>query len=145
MTGFWRRGGEEQPFDAVSGRIVEDAEAFLSGDYCDLLRRRGETVPGWAQLNSLAHGNFKIVRRVQRRSATRRLVSYADRADQTWRGAQRMLANDVIELVEDDPEMLSYVQRHALVPLEFRLMGERGLTAYELVQFTRDALRSSIR
>ncbi|MGD0943680.1 MAG: hypothetical protein ABR972_05315 [Acidimicrobiales bacterium] len=64
-----------------------------------------------------------------------------------WRNAERVLANELLELVENDPDVLSRVQQTVLVPLEFELMrtaAERGLTAFELVQSTRTALRSSI-
>jgi hypothetical protein len=144
MTVFGRRAGANQPFAAANCRIVADAEAFLSGEYCDRLRRCGATVPYWAQLNPLAHGDIKIIRRIRRQGATKVWPPYADRADQMWRMAQRILASDIIELVKSKPDLLSNVQRSVLVPLEFRLMQERCLTAYELVEFTRDALRSSI-
>jgi hypothetical protein len=136
--------GKEQPL-ATDDWIVEEAEAFLSGEYGEFLRRRGAAVPDWVQLNPLAHGDIRIIRRILRRNATKRVMSRADRAEWIWRNAQRMLASEVIELAKGDPELLSHVQRRALVPLEFRLMCECGLTAYELVLFTRTALHSNIR
>jgi hypothetical protein len=139
-----RRADEDRPFTAATSWIVADAEAFLSGEYCDLLRRNGARVPGWAQLNPIAHGDIKRFRRIRRGNGTKRLVTHADRAHQMWWCAQRMLASEIIELVQGDPERLSHVQRDVLVPLEFRLMHEGDLTAYELVLLTRDALRSTI-
>ncbi len=143
MRGFRRRASKDEPLTVDGGEIVADAEAFLAGGYCDQLRRRGEAVPGWVQLNLFAHGDVTAIRR-QRRNAAKTVDPSADRADLMWRGAQHVLAGEIIDLVHDDPELLSYVQRRALVPLEFRLMQAGSVTAYELVKLTRDALRSSI-
>jgi hypothetical protein len=143
MTRFRERGGRERHCPSAT-RLVADAEAFLNGDYAAQLRRLGAEVPGWAQLNLLAHGDLQIIRRTRRPSATTRLATFADRADHTWTSALRMLARELFQMVEGDPEMLSSVQRRVLVPLELELMHESDLTAYELVQFTRAALNSSI-
>jgi hypothetical protein len=61
-----------------------------------------------------------------------------------WGIARRVLADELLELVAGDAEMLAHLQEIVLVPLEFLLMHEDDLNAFDLVQFTRAALRSSI-
>jgi hypothetical protein len=144
---FGQRKGEGRPLLAVSSRLIADTEAFLSGDYADHLRRCCDVVPGWARLNSFAHGDLERLRQVERPFAAPRSAAVAEWIEETWRSAQRVLASELLELVDNDPEMLSRVQHTVLVPLELQLMhteAESGLTAFELVQATRAALRSTI-
>jgi hypothetical protein len=128
---------------ASGGGIVADAEAFLRGTYCDLLRLSGAPIPGWAQLNSLAHGDVTSLRRIRRGGRAKELITNGNWFEQSWTSARRVLACEIMVMVGGDPEELSRVQRHILIPLEFRLMREHDLTAYGLMQFTRGALRSS--
>lgn len=74
----------------------------------------------------------------------RRSATLADLTEESWRSAQNLLARELNELVGNDPGLLLEVQRHVLVPLELQLMRRDGLTAFELVELTRSALRSSI-
>jgi hypothetical protein len=142
---FGRPGGNG-PHSAAGSRLIVDAEAFLAGDFVDHLRSQDEIVPGWARLNNLAHGDLQSLRQA-RRSFIATSSAALDWTETTWRNAERVLANELLEFVENDPDVLTRVQRTVLVPLEFELMraeAERGLTAFELVQSTRTALRSSI-
>jgi hypothetical protein len=141
----WQEGDEERPLVAATARLIADTEAFVSGDYADHLRRHGDMVPGWARLNLLAHSDLERLRRARLPFSSRKPALFAKRTGDAWRSAIRVLADELIEVVESDSEMLSYVQRCALVPLELELMHEVDLTAFELVQFTRAALRSVIR
>jgi hypothetical protein len=144
---FGQRKGEGRPVLAVNSRLIADTEAFLSGDYADHLRRCSAVVPGWARLNSFAHGDLERLRQVERAFTAPRSAAVADWIEETWRTAQQVLANELLELVDNDPEMLSRLQHTVLVPLELQLMhteAESGLTAFELVQSTRAALRSTI-
>jgi hypothetical protein len=144
---FGQRRGEGRALSAGSSPLIGDIEAFLSGYYADHLRRRSDAVPGWARLNSFAHGDLEILRRVRRPFATPSCAAFADWPEETWRIAEGVLASEVLEIVANDGEVLSRLQQTVLVPLELRLMdteAERGLTAFELVRFTRAALRSTI-
>jgi len=142
---FGRPGGN-RPHSAAGSRLIGDAEAFLAGDFADHLRGQNEIVPGWARLNNLAHGDLQSLRHARRAFLPTSSMAF-DWKETTWRNAERVLSDELLELVENHPDVLSRVQRTVLVPLEFELMrteAERGLTAFELVQSTRTALRSSI-
>jgi hypothetical protein len=72
---------------------------------------------------------------------------FTDWSEQTWKTAQGVLAKELLDLVDNNSGTLSRVQHSALVPLELQLMrteADSGLTALELVQSTRAALRSII-
>jgi hypothetical protein len=125
---------------------VEDTEAFLSGDFANHSRRCDGAVPGWARLNRFAHGDLQSVRDA-RRSFPQGSAAVADGQEETWRKAQRLLADELLAVVGGDPELLAAVQRTALVPLELQLIeteSTRAVTASELVRSTRAALRSCI-
>jgi len=144
MTWFGQREGRERLLTAASSRLIADTEAFLSGDYANHLGRHGDAVPGWAQLNALAHGDLESLWRSLRPPTTRRRATSVVRIEEAWRSARKLLAGEILELVQSDPGTLSQVQRCVLVPLELQLMHEGDLTAFELVQSTRSALGSSM-
>ncbi|HEX3841553.1 MAG TPA: hypothetical protein VHU85_12230 [Acidimicrobiales bacterium] len=141
MTWFGQRNGEEQSVAAASTRLIADAEAFLSGDYADHLSRNRESVPAWAWINAFAHGDLSRVRRARRGFGARELAEPTEGTDESWRIAQRIVADQLLEIVRGDRLTLSYVQETVLVPLELMLMYERSLTAFDMVQVTRAALR----
>ena len=143
-TTYVKREHKKRPLVAASSRLVADAEAFLSGDYSNQLRRHSDPVPGWARLNSLAHGDIETLRRTRGPISAKKPSIVVTRTDEAWRSALRVLSGELIELVDGDSAFLSRLQRCVLVPLEFQLMHEGDLTAFELVQFTRAALRSCI-
>lgn len=134
---------QERPLTAASSRLIADAEAFLSGNYANHLCRQRDMVPGWARLNTFAHGDLRSLRRA-RRPRVRPPSAVTDPAAEEWNIAQQVLADELLELVDADAELLAHVQESVLVPLEFVLMQEDDLTAFDLVQFTRAALRSCI-
>ena len=43
---------------ADAAQLVAEAEAFLSGDILSHLQRSGRSIPDWAWLNALAHGDL---------------------------------------------------------------------------------------
>jgi len=146
MRWFQPRRDDERPLTASSARLVADAEAFLAGEYANHLRRHRVAVPGWARLNRLAHGDLASLHQCRRPLATAKSAAFADWPEESWRRAQQLLATELLKLVDNDPDKLSQVQRSVLVPLELRLIHveeERSLTALELVQSTRSALRST--
>lgn len=132
---------------AAGPLLVAETEAFLSGDYARYLRSRRHGVPGWAWLNSFAHGQLPSLLETQRSPHALTSVSRSRGTDRAWLQAQSILGRDLLKIVQDDPQRLVLVQQSTLVPLELRLMEREatgGLTAYELVQATRDALRPSL-
>lgn len=144
MTWFGRRQGKERPPTGASSRLIADTEAFLSGEYASHLRRHSDTVPPWALLNQFAHADIETLHRARSPLSARQPVSFANPTQDAWRTAQDLLAGEIGELVGDDRWFLSHLQRNVLIPLELRLMYECDLTAFELVQLTRSALRSTL-
>jgi hypothetical protein len=130
------------PLGAV---LAQETEAFLSGSYVNQRLHRKGAVPGWAWLNTLAHGELDDIKPLKGSS----FVDYDDvesMMNAPWRSAQRILANELLSFVDDDVESLSHVQQRVLVPLELRLIdteANRGLSEFELVRSFRAALRSS--
>jgi hypothetical protein len=136
----------ERLLAAAAARLIADAEAFLAGDYAKKVRLSGVTVPAWAQLNVLAHAGFKSFVEATAPIDVRPSLSEANWAEESWRCARRVLASEILRLVGNDPEILCRVQQSVLVPLEFQLMNDTAktsLSAFELVQVTRAALRAT--
>jgi hypothetical protein len=136
----------ERLLAAGAARLIADTEAFLAGDYAKKLRLSGVTVPPWAQLNVLAHAGFKSFVEATAPIDVRPSLSEANWPEESWRCARRVLASEILRFVGNDPEILCRVQQSVLVPLEFQLMDDEektGLTAFELVQVTRAALRAT--
>ena len=101
-------------------------------------------VPGWAWLNSFAHGELATLRETQR--STRSLASSTriTGAEKAWLQAQSIVGRDLLRIVQEDPGRLTLVQQSILVPLELQLMEfetNADLTAYDLVQATRATLQ----
>jgi hypothetical protein len=149
---------------AELAELVSETEAFLSGDALSLFQRSGRVAPAWAWLNALAHGDLDCIRRV-RKMCTEESAALADAQEEAWavsdpledswrevamrreawRSAERVLADELLELVEDDSEMLRRIQASAILPLELQIFDSEGrdaLSPFELVQSTRAALRS---
>lgn len=125
-------------------QLVDEAEAFLTGDYARRARYLGGTLPGWAWLNPVAHGDLARIRRL-RRYLRGALAPFDSLPREQWKGVQRALVEDVLRIVADDPERLSRVQRRVLVPLELQLIQfeKNGpLTPFEFARTTRAALRA---
>lgn len=100
----------------VSGtEIVDDCAAFLQGRYVARLEERWERVPAWAWTNLLAHGTEPELRELAA-APTRGLGA----ASQSWRAAQRFLAQEVL-IAARRLGSLPAIQWEALVPLELEL------------------------
>jgi hypothetical protein len=139
-----RRRSAASVLSADGSLLVAETEAFLSGEYATYLRSRRHGVPGWAWLNSFAHGQLPNLLETQRPPHSLTSVARSRGEDRAWLQAQSILGRDLLKIVQDDPQRLVLVQQSTLVPLELRLMKREatdGLTAYELVQATRAALR----
>lgn len=140
----WFRAGDavDRQLERANSRLISETEAFMAGELAGRLRRQKATVPGWARLNFLAHGDLQRLRVTRRLGLSRRSTNIAELTEESWGSAQLVLARELFELVGNDPCLLADVQRRVLVPLELQLMEHESLTAFELVQFTRAALRS---
>jgi hypothetical protein len=144
MRWFGARKRKKQGIAAASDLLVAGAAAFLSGRYVDHLSQQGDAVPPWTHLNVLAHGGLDELQRVSAlRRPEKRAKSSGDGREE-WTGAVQILAGEIDVLVNGDAGLLSHLQWHVLVPLEFELMSEAAFSAFDLVQFTRVALRSNI-
>jgi hypothetical protein len=146
MNMRWRKGrGVGHPAGALA--LADEAEAFLSGTYASLLRSREQRVPGWARLNTFAHGDLKHLREFHRFLGTRFPALGVEWHEEPWVNAQRLVANDILGIVGENRHVLSRLQRVILIPLELELIRTEsacGLTEYELVHSVRVALRSCI-
>jgi hypothetical protein len=142
VTFFRHQMSRAKSPSADGSLLIAETEAFLSGDLVSYLRSRRRGVPAWTWLNSFAHGELPTLRETQR--STHVLVSARHVGEKSWFQAQSILGRDLLSIVQDDPKRLMLVQKSILVPLELQLMeldANAGLTAYELVQATRAALR----
>jgi hypothetical protein len=147
MSWFESRRMRRVASTSGAARLITDTEEFFAGTYAEHLRRHHEQVPGWARLNTLAHGELSDVRFLRRSLAARKAAAFADWHEETWRKAERTLAGEVLEIVRSDADTLARVQRRILVPLELALMNSEaagGLSVAQLLDSTRSALRSSI-
>jgi hypothetical protein len=146
----WSKSGKDQEWFLAAGGadLVADVESFLSGGYANRLRQCGEAVPGWARLNAFAHGDVKDLVQMCRQRSRPRFVGYSNWPEEAWRVTQQVLATEILNLVDGAVETLRRLQRTILVPLELELLNleaqAASMTALELLQLTRAALRSSI-
>jgi len=143
---FKGRGRKDRPLTPVGALLVAETGAFLSGDFAEEARRRGNPIPPWSWLNVFAHGELTRLEEL-RSSACQGPLLESDDEERSWKHAQRVLADELAQLVDGDSDLLGRIQHKVLVPLELHLMRaelDRGLTALDLVQATRAALRSSI-
>lgn len=90
-------------------------DAFLSGRYVDWLLASGNWVPGWAWVNSLAHGTVEELLRLTAPNALHPSRDFSE-----WRRLIGGLADDLLALAPDDATLTS-LQTRALVPLELHL------------------------
>lgn len=146
MSWLRRLMNREQWLAPLEAVLAQETEAFLSGAYVDQRLHRKDAVPGWAWLNTLAHGQLDDIKPLHSSSLTGGEVDESW-MNTTWRSAQRVLAHELLLVVDDDDETLTHLQQRVLVPLELRLIDaeeHRGLNEFELVQSFRAALRSSL-
>ena len=120
--------GPKQPAKRRSpaGDLATKCEAFLAGNYVELLDQLGQRVPSSAWLNPLAHGD-----------ADRLATLAAGRWDQLsleylpWERAVIFLAGDVLDTMGRLGCDLVDLQRSLLVPLELELLSRREGTPFE--------------
>jgi hypothetical protein len=146
MRWFRHHDRGDRTLSADGTESTRSIEAFFVGNYLGYARLREEVVPGWARLNVFAHGDLREIRQIRDPLLLRSEV-IADQCEATWTAARRVLAAELLQLVDNDPEMLTRVQRAVLVPLELELIEAEAasqLTASDLVRSTRAAFRSSM-
>jgi len=133
---MWRRRNDPErkdPHQIYPGAeaLVEECEAFLSGDSVDQSERRGQRVPVWAWMNVLAHGTEVELRAL----ATDRSVG--DEAHQ----ALAYVAGELVDLADDGYFDLETYQREVLVPLELDVLACPTTTARTAAQLASGLLR----
>ncbi len=103
-----------------SDEVAAECGAFLQGRFAQLLEARHRTVPPWAWLNQVAHGDPELLQELAGQSHPARQLGQP-----AWEWPQAMadLAAELFWLVGDDPTALHQLQLEALIPLELELMG----------------------
>lgn len=138
---MWRKVQARLLFPRAARRVARECEAFLKGTYLEQAARERSSIPAWALLNTVAHGDLARIRATARSGAG--ALRWA--LPLGWSRASRELASEVADLVGDDEHMLESVQLAVLVPLELELIKEHGgetdLTA--AIAWAREALRSA--
>ena len=143
---FKGRRSSDRLLTPVGVLLIVETEAFLSGGFARQARLLGNPVPAWSWLNVFAHGELSSLEEL-RSSLGGSASLEADDEERPWKSAQLVLADELARLIDGDADLFVRIQQRVLVPLELQLMRtevERGLTAPDLVQATRAALRSSI-
>ncbi|HTW99834.1 MAG TPA: hypothetical protein VMD59_13715 [Acidimicrobiales bacterium] len=137
---MWRtesRQRHEARERAAVKELLRETEAFLAGTYAGEIGQR-PPLPAWAAVNALAHGSLGTLRGIAGSKAD--LAAVPDGGT-----AARLLAREVLNIVEDDEALLRVLQSAVLRPLELELIArsELGrLSAYEVVTTVRNALRA---
>jgi hypothetical protein len=122
-------------------QLVEGAESFLAGWYEQYLRENHQIIPGWTRLNGVAHGDLDALKRMAQSLRSRDVPLITGYSDKAWSVAQAVIAEELVRLVDDIPELLERIQRRVLIPLEFYLMQEESVTALELVVLIQDLVK----
>ena len=99
--------------------LVAECEAFFSGCYPRYLSTKGRSVPHWAWLNVLAHGDADDIDAL----ATGESDWPPCSATTVWRQALSFLAQELISQSVRQNLSLAELQRLTLVPLELELDG----------------------
>lgn len=120
--------------------LAREAEAYLAGRYLALMSQRDGWVPAWAWLNRCAHGDLAILHALSgEASAGLSVVALS------WASAERLLAAELLAIVDGEEELLRNLQWRVLIPLEIVLIDREGteeLTPRGLILCVRAALRS---
>lgn len=97
--------------------------AFESGRYAELLLSSGESIPPWAWLNALAHGDGL---RVASLAASDAGASRAAGDVRSWFQVRRLLADELVSMVSGGVCSLALVQRQVLRGIELELAASEG-------------------
>ena len=99
------------------GQPQNEFEAYLEGSYVTWLVSNGHSVPGWAWLNRVAHGQLEELRTMA--THLRRLPAAREEVG-AWQQVAAFLAKEVVAAAGDDEQLLD-LQRRVLVPIELHL------------------------
>jgi hypothetical protein len=111
-----RRDARDDGIGTSDSWIVEQCSAFLNGTYRELLEGRRQSVPAWALINAIAHGDCEEVRR--------RAAAPAGEDDIDAYVAR--LARHALVKMRTEGVTLKEVQNSILVPLELALVSSIG-------------------
>lgn len=95
--------------------LVDECDAYVAGRFQGYLEANGKPVPGWAWINSIAHGDVKAVRE---------LAQTMDRSGGP-QAAVADLAKQVLRMIDQGHETLPDLQLRVLIPLESALIDTR--------------------
>lgn len=103
--------------DGVFGptALVDECEAYVAGRFQGYLEANGKPAPGWAWINSIAHGDLKAVLE---------LAQATDRSGGP-QAAVTDLAKQVLRIIDRGHETLQDLQLRVLIPLESALIETR--------------------
>lgn len=118
--------------------LVQECEAYLSGQYVGYLEARNEHVPNWAWLNVLAQAGPEQLRSL---IAENNLCGGVRMRTSVWWQAIVFLAGEILSQ-QDDDQGLDELRRSVLVPLELKGLaaGRPPQRPGELVRTVLDAL-----
>lgn len=120
MERWWRlRARLRSP--RAARELVGEVEAYLAGAFLERAARDRVTVPPWALLNTVAHGDLDRLRAAARGGGPLRWAIPLG-----WGRASRELAREVIDLVGDDEQLLAALQMAVLIPFELEFIHEHG-------------------
>lgn len=102
---------------ASSEELVATAEAYLAGRSRELLAARGDAVPAWAYLNTVAHAAPSRVR------ALSEIAPEALADDAGWMATLIFLSEQMVVMADGHDDQIRRLQVECLVPLEDRLLA----------------------
>jgi hypothetical protein len=110
----WKR--VQSPSREDCERLVAESEAYLTGRYAHWRLARREAVPGWAWLNTLAHGSIDDLV----------AMTAADSNNADLEELVADTARELLSLMKRTGVSLVVLQRSMLLPLETRLRDMYG-------------------
>ncbi|MDA8035017.1 MAG: hypothetical protein M0T71_12740 [Actinomycetota bacterium] len=121
LAARWRRLAARWTAARTARAVTGDCEAYLAGTFAERAARERSSVPAWALLNSVAHGDLEQIRAAAAGRGPRLAALPLG-----WAHASRQLAGEVAAYVGDDEARLSALQLSVLIPYELELIREHG-------------------
>lgn len=118
----WKKVRSKLLAPRMARHLVRESEAFLCGSYVEQVARESVSVPAWALLNTVAHGDLARIQTAARSGAGP--LRWA--LPLGWSRAARELAREVAALVGDDEQLLESIQLAVLIPFELEFIKEHG-------------------
>lgn len=113
---MWPRRGWLRELGAgiEARRLTYESEAFLAGQYAQILQTDGHSVPAWAWLSALAHGPHEVLVEL----AARGRYADANAEDGAWTQVVSGLAIELLAIAARTGCRVEELQHAALVTLE---------------------------